>query len=88
MGKGAYGLKIMHQFQNNSIEFKGFAVTKKEEEDILFEGKPVWELSNLPFNIDSVGIIIAINPICWDDILNSLKKAKIRNYFCPFLLEL
>ena len=33
MGKGAFGLKIAQQFENNHIKYDGFAVSNKAEED-------------------------------------------------------
>lgn len=88
MGKGGYGLKIAKQFENNNIKYDGFVVSNKVEGEDLFRGKPVWALSEIPFDIEDTGVIIAINPIHWDDILHSLQAAKIRQYLCPFFLEI
>ena len=88
MGKGAYSKKIVKQFELNKIEFEGFAVSQKEQEEEWFFGKPVWKLSQLPFDREQTGVVIAINPVRWDDILKSLEKADIKHYICPFLLEI
>lgn len=88
MGKGRYSEKIVKQFKANGIDFKGFAVSNKVEGEDWFKGKPVWNLSELPFSRKEVGVIVAINPINWDDILRSLDKAGIKHYICPFFLEI
>ena len=46
--------------------------------------KPVWELSEIPYNKKSFGLLIAIDPVKWDDICKSLTLAKINNYYCPY----
>lgn len=49
--------------------------------------KPVWSMSAVPFNKSDVGIIIAINPIIWNQLVDVLEKNEFANYICPFLLE-
>ncbi|MCI9380439.1 MAG: hypothetical protein HFG88_05255 [Dorea sp.] len=49
--------------------------------------KPVWSMSAVPFNKSDVGIIIAINPIIWNQLVGVLEKNEFANYICPFLLE-
>lgn len=87
MGKGEYGLKIAKQFENNDIKYDGFAVSNKAEGEDWFRGKPVWPLSEIPFDTEDTGVIVAINPLDWDNIRHSLEAAKIRQYLCPFLFE-
>ncbi len=87
MGTGKYSTIIIQQFENNGINFCGFAVSKKKKGEDNFMGKPVWMLSQIPFIGDDMGVIVAINPEHWDDILGSLETAGIENYCCPFLLE-
>lgn len=87
MGKGAYGLKIAKQLENNNIKYDGFVVSNKVKGEDWFRGKPVWVLSQIPFDIEGTGVIVAINPLHWDDILHSLEAAKISQYYCPFYLE-
>lgn len=87
MGTGRYGTIIGKQFESNGIEFSGFAVSEKNENTNCFMGKPVWRLSEIPFDRHNTGIVVGINPLRWDDILYSLKSAGIEHYYCPFLLE-
>lgn len=86
MGIGKYGTIVASQLNNNNISFAGFTVTKKEENDMYMD-KPVWELSQLIQEMDDVGVLIGINPESWDDIIKSLTDAKIKNYYCPFMMD-
>lgn len=52
-----------------------------------YMNKPVWSMSAVPFNKSDVGIIIAINPIIWNQLVDVLEKNEFANYICPFLLE-
>lgn len=86
MGKGRFGGIIANQFENNEINFCGFAVSKKAEGEDFFMDKPVWQLSKIPFSKSDMGLVVAINPVHWDDILDSLKEYGIQNYICPFFV--
>ena len=48
-------------------------------------GKRVWKFESIPYELKKVGIIIGINPIIWNQIIDSLNKAGANNYICPFL---
>lgn len=85
MGKGNYGTIVARQFKKNEIEFCGFAVSHKMKGEGFFMGKPVWELAKLLFSKENTGVIVAINPLRWDDISESLNGAGIIHYTCPFL---
>lgn len=85
MGKGKYGNIVANQFKNNGIEFCGFAVSQKTDAEEFFMDRPIWKLSELPFNRETTGIVVAINPLHWDDILSSLECAEVIHYICPFL---
>ena len=86
MGVGHYAELCSSQLEKNGLRYEGFAVSKPEKTQDKFKGKNVWKLSDIPFNQEELGVIIAINPIRWDDILQSVTQAGIRNYFCPYLL--
>nr|WP_302141927.1 glycosyltransferase [uncultured Schaedlerella sp.] len=86
MGIGKYGTIVASQLNNNNISFAGFSVTKRVERNTYMD-KPVWELSQLIQEMDDVGVLIGINPESWDDIIKSLADAKIKNYYCPFLMD-
>ena len=85
MGKGMYGSIVAKQFKSNKLDFCGFAVSKKKIDENFFMEKPVWKLSEIPFKRENTGVVVALTPICWDDILSSLERSKIIHYICPFL---
>lgn len=87
MGAGNYAKILAEQFLHNGIEYGGFVVSNKKEGEDDYLEKSVWQLSELPYNRESTGIVIGINPVDWSDIKNSLICANISNYYCPFLLN-
>lgn len=87
MGAGNYSSIITKQFENNNINFAGYVVSRKENIQDSYLGKPVWTFSELKFDKEKTGIIIAIKPFRWDDIVGSLEAAGRNDYYCPFLLE-
>ncbi len=88
MGIGNYSRKLTEQFVHNHVKFAGYAVSRKKDGDAdTFMGKSVWELTELPLPKGETGVVIAINPMNWNDILQSLENAGIEHYFCPFLLD-
>lgn len=88
MGTGEFGIYAARQLMNNNIEFGGFAVTARKDGETSFMGKPVWNLSDLPYDRSNTGVVIGICPFSgkwpWRSILNSLESAGIVNYYCPF----
>lgn len=87
MGKGKYGTIVANQLENNEIKFCGFVVSQKMQGEDFYMEKPVWTLSEIPFEKEDAGVIIAINPTHWNDILDSLKNAEIIHYICPFFVK-
>lgn len=87
MGAGKYGAIVSKQFSNNKIHFVGFTVSEKGDKD-FYMGKPVWGLEEIPYEKKSTGIIIAINPLRWDTIQKALENAGIKNFYCPFAIQL
>ena len=88
MGAGKYAKILAEQLEYNKIGFEGFTISDNQESEECYLGKPVWKLRELPFDKKSLGIIIGINPIKWNEILNILENAGIVNYMCPFLLRI
>ena len=87
MGAGEYAACVANQLTHNQVKFEGFAVTVKKDGEDFYLGKPVWNLSELPYNKANTGVVVGINPAVrgWGSILNSLELAQIVNYYCPFL---
>lgn len=86
-GAGDYASRVAKQLENNRVDFDGFAVSKIKEGNKQYLGKPLWELKSIPFEQEKTGIIVAINPIIWNQIFDSLDENGITEYSCPFLLR-
>ena len=86
-GAGDYARRMARQLKNNHVYFDGFAVSGSGDEKQEYFGKPVWKLKDISFRKKSTGIIVAINPIIWNQIYDSLEEDKITEYICPFLFK-
>lgn len=87
LGAGDYAQRVERQLRNNQVCFDGFAVSGSGDEKQEYLGKPVWRLRDIPFAKKKTGIIVAINPIIWNQIFDSLEADKITEYLCPFLFK-
>ena len=87
MGAGKYAGIIQRQLKQHKINFEGFVVSNNQNADKTYFDKPVWKFNDFPLDTKDVGIIIGINPIIWNEILDTLKETGFKNYICPFLLE-
>lgn len=85
-GAGDYASRLAKQLSNHKIEFEGFAVSDIKEDNYL--GKPVWQLDNIPFDSDEVGVIVAIRPVKWYLLVETLMQNNIVEYICPFLFDM
>ena len=67
----------------------GFAVSAKNGGESSFMGKPVYNLSEIPYDKENTGIVVGICPFSgkwgWDSVLESLVMAGIEHWYCPFL---
>lgn len=88
MGAGNYAAILAKQFSYNNIKYYGFAVSQKKEDKDVYFNKPIWNLSEIPYDKKNSGIVIGVDPVDWSDIKNSLICAKIKNYYCPFLFTI
>lgn len=87
MGTGVYAGILARQLLCQNIEYEGFVVSDNQQVADLYLEKPVWRLSDIPFDLKETGIFIGINPIIWDQIIDSLNEVGIENYICPFILD-
>ncbi len=85
MGAGKYAGILAKKLLNQGITFEGFAVSDCQQVPESYLDKPVWKLGAMPFDLKKTGVIIGIDPFIWDQIVNSLYKAKIEDYLCPYL---
>lgn len=86
-GAGDYASRLTIQLDNHNIPFDGYAISEKKGKRGGYLGKPVWHLSEIPYSKEETGVIIAIDPIIWDQIIDSLEKYSITDYTCPFLFN-
>lgn len=87
-GAGEYAEKLAKQLENNDISFDGFGVSEQKAEKKEYLGKPVWQLNNIPFDLNTVGVLVAIKPVRWNQLTASLERNKITEYMCPFLFKI
>lgn len=87
LGAGDYAQRMARQLGHNHVHFDGFAVSGLGEKKQEYLGKTVWRLKDIPFMQKQTGIIVAINPIIWNQILDSLEADNITEYICPFLFK-
>ena len=87
MGTGEVGKIVADQMRNNDVEISGFAVTSVKDGNDTFEGKPIWKLSDYPFGMNDVGIIVAIMPKLNDGVIGSLENSKINDYIWPYQFD-
>lgn len=83
MGIGNYSNKLSEQLKINGIDFCGYAVSKLDK-CCEFRGKKVWQLDQINKEFSDVGVVVAIKPLKWNELTESLANAGIKNYYCPF----
>lgn len=87
MGAGTFGAAMAGQMKYNSLDFEGFTVSGQVGKENVYLGKPVWGLGGMPHPLEETGIIIGMNLEKWPDAIENLKKAGIKNYLIPEMLE-
>lgn len=89
MGTGEFGVYTARMLASHQVEFDGFAVSAKKEEESSFMGKNIYQLSEIPYDKADTGVVVGICPFSgkwsWDSVLHSLETAGIANWYCPFL---
>lgn len=86
MGAGAYADIITECLYKNGVSFEGYVVSKKGGKK-RHNKKPIWDITDIPFQKKDVGVIVGIKPVIMDEIMSILKKEIIDNWYCPFLLS-
>lgn len=86
-GAGDYASRLVLQLKNHHIKFEGFAVSNRNSVNKEYMKKPIWKLDEIPFDKDQMGIIVAIKPVIWYELVDVLEQNKIKNYICPFLYK-
>lgn len=85
MGTGQYSNKLSEQLEVNHIDFCGYAVSRLDE-GYEFRGKKVWQLDQINKKFVGAGVVVAVKPLKWDELVRDLENAGIENYYCPFKL--
>lgn len=88
MGAGEFGMYAARMLASHGVEFNGFAISVRNDENSFME-KPVYTLSEIPYDKEDTGVIVGICPFSgkwgWESVLDSLEAAGIVNWHCPFL---
>lgn len=84
MGTGKYSQILSQQFENYHIDFEGYSVTKLMDNKKKFNEKKVWQLNQLPYDKEELGVVVGILIKDKEDIVKSLKEAGIVNYIMPY----
>lgn len=87
MGAGRYAGIVAKQLHNNEIDFEGFVISDNQENKGEYFGKKVLKFKDLPNNKGDIGIIVAINPEIWAEIVDILEENNVSNFICPFLMQ-
>ncbi|HCT92615.1 MAG TPA: hypothetical protein DF613_14735, partial [Lachnospiraceae bacterium] len=87
-GAGDYAGRLTIQLASNNIYFDGYLVSDLKCGKRKFMNKQVWDWNNMPFSPGEVGIVVAIRPVIWNQLIEILRENKIRQYICPFLFEI
>ncbi len=87
-GAGNYAAKIVKQLKKKSVNFQGFVVSNIGYNRKVYFGKSVWNFDNIPFKSSEMSIIVAINPIMWNQLLDTLQENHITDFICPFLFQI
>ena len=87
-GAGDYAARLTKQLERQGIIFDGYAVSEEKGKEKIYLGKPVWELNNIPFISDGLGIIVGIKPVSWNQLADVLEKNRMKEYICPFLFDI
>lgn len=85
MGAGKYASVLAKQIKSNGIDFDGFVVSPNQNSDLLYMGKTIYKLDQIPYREQETGILVGINAVLWDEIERTLLHYRIKNYFCPYL---
>ncbi len=83
-GAGEYGKIVAKQLEKNEIDFKGFVISDNQKKNEQYMKKPVWNLINLPYKNENIGIIVAVDVWHWRNVRNVLKEMKGLDYIYPF----
>lgn len=86
-GAGDYAARLAKQLNRQQVLFDGFVVSDWKKDGKNYFGKPIWHISKIPFQKNGTGVVIAISPVIWNQLVDYLGMYDITDYMCPFLFE-
>ena len=86
MGAGEYGKRLAIQLNNSGYDFEGFVVSDNQEISNNIDGKNIWHLKSIPYEMENTGIIVAVNYSHWEEVEVILMERQDINYIYPFEL--
>lgn len=86
-GAGDYGTRMANVLLNSGIDFAGFVVSDITQNNKVFLGKPVIDVSAFVPNKDKAKLVISLDAENWQDVWQTLDNLDIRDYICPFYIE-
>ena len=88
MGAGEFASHMCSIFIKEDIDFEGFAISNNQHTNGTYQGKKVWKLAELPFELSSLGVVIGIDQqSVREEILKSLDENGIKNFCWPLLIR-
>lgn len=86
MGAGNFAANLVRKISAYKLSFEAFVVTSKKDTTQSFD-KCIIELKELK-DRKGYGVVIAISPRIWKEILEALEENNINDYICPYLFEM
>lgn len=97
-GAGKYGQRVARQLLNHNKGFEAFIVSEPVSESVSepvsgsvsepsgrkVMGKPVIGVEGIPYSMESVGIIVAVNVQNWDELRGHFEKDGKFHYIYPY----
>ena len=87
MGIGKYSHLLSKQLENNNIYVEGYVCSEIAGDENSFNSRPVWKITEIPYDNGEYGVVVGILPKENDGIQESLKNAQIDDYIEPFLFD-
>ena len=81
-GAGTYGKQCNDILVRYGIKISGFIVSNNQRKNSLYEGRQVWEISEILNRLHDSGIVIAVNNQYQKQILELLKQNSLEEVFC------
>lgn len=80
-GTGNYGLRMTEMLADIGIDHEGYIVSDGYRKDVKWKGKPVYELSEVMPENDSIGILLAVDRKNQSEVLPMLKEKGMNNIY-------